>query len=75
MADVKIDKEELRRDLAEARVEIDRAMREVDAHAVEIRRSGQNPEQIKAQIRASLKVGRSDRRRSHHPPGPCFGRP
>ena len=32
-----------------------RAMREVDAHVVEIRRSGQNPDQIKATIRASLK--------------------
>jgi len=55
MADAKIDKEELRQDLREARVEIDRAMREVDSHAVEIRRSGQNPEHIKAQIRASLR--------------------
>jgi beta-lactamase regulating signal transducer with metallopeptidase domain len=55
MDDVKIDKEEMRRNLAEARVEIDRAMREVDAHAGNIRRSGQDPEQIKATIRASLK--------------------
>ena len=55
MNDARIDQEELRRDLAEARVEIDRAMREVDAHAADIRRSGQNPEEIKASIRASLK--------------------
>jgi hypothetical protein len=55
MADVKID-EELRRDLAEARAEIDRAMREVDSNAADIRRSGQDPEQIKAQVRASLKA-------------------
>jgi chromosome segregation protein len=55
MDEVKIDKEEMRRNLAEARVEIDRAMREVDAHAGNIRRSGQDPEQIKATIRASLK--------------------
>jgi len=52
MAEAKIDKEELRRDLAEARADIDRAMREVDAHAIDIRRSGQDPETI---IRASLK--------------------
>lgn len=55
MEDARIDKEELRRDLAEARAEIERAMRDVDAHVVDIRRSGQNPDQIKATIRASLK--------------------
>ena len=55
MDDVKIDQKEMRRDLQEAREEIERAMREVDAHVVEIRRSGQNPEHIKATIRASLK--------------------
>jgi beta-lactamase regulating signal transducer with metallopeptidase domain len=55
MDDVKIDQEELRRDLAEARIEIEQAMREVDAHADDIRRSGQDPEAIKAQVRASLK--------------------
>ena len=52
----RIDKEELRRDLTEARAEIDQAMREIDANAASIRRSGQNPEAIKAQIRASLKA-------------------
>lgn len=55
LSDAKLDKEELRRDLAEARNEIERAMRDVDAHVLEIRRSGQNPEHIKATIRASLK--------------------
>ena len=55
MAEAKLDKEELRRDLAEARDEIERALRDVDAHVVDIRRSGQNPDQIKATIRASLK--------------------
>ncbi|HET9353770.1 MAG TPA: M56 family metallopeptidase [Sphingomicrobium sp.] len=55
LAEARIDKEELRRDLAEARDEIERAMREVDANVVEIRRSGQNPDEIKATIRASLK--------------------
>jgi bla regulator protein BlaR1 len=56
VSEAKFDKEELRRDLAEARDEIERAMREVDAQVVEIRRSGQNPEYIKATIRASLKA-------------------
>ena len=55
MADVRIDREELRRDLAEAQADIDRAMRGVDAHAVHLRRSGQDPEALKATIRASLK--------------------
>jgi len=55
MDEVQIDQEEMRRDLAEARVEIEQAMREVDAHVVDIRRSGQNPEHIKATIRTSLK--------------------
>ena len=55
MAETRIDQEELRRDLARARADIDRAMREVDAHAIDIRRSGQNPEELKATIRASMK--------------------
>ena len=55
MAEVKVDHEEMARELAEAKVEIERALREVDAHAADIRRSGQDPEQIKAQVRASLK--------------------
>jgi beta-lactamase regulating signal transducer with metallopeptidase domain len=56
MQHAKFDKEELRRDLAEAKEEIERALREVDAHVVDIRRSGQNPEEIKATIRSSLKA-------------------
>ena len=56
MRDVQIDREELHRDLAEARIEIDQAMREIDAHAVQIRRSGQDPETIKARVRASLRA-------------------
>jgi hypothetical protein len=43
-------------DLAEARSDVARAMAEIDAHAVEIRRSGQDPETIKATVRASLKA-------------------
>jgi len=50
------DRDELRRDLAEARVEIEQAVREIDANAADIRRSGQDPEAIKAQVRASLKA-------------------
>jgi hypothetical protein len=55
MQDLEIDQQEMKRELTEAREEIARAMREVDANAVHIRRSGQDPEQIKAQIRASMK--------------------
>ncbi len=56
MAEVKVDHEEMRRDLAAARVEMEQAMREIDVHAADIRRSGQNPEAIKAQVRASLRA-------------------
>ena len=56
LEEAKLDKEELRRDLAEARVDIDEAMREIDANAAQLRRAGQNPEAIKAQVRASLKA-------------------
>ena len=55
LEDAKFDKEELRRDLADARREIERAMKDVDAHVVDIRRSGRNPDEIKATIRASLR--------------------
>jgi multidrug resistance efflux pump len=46
----------MRRELAEARAEVDEAMREIDAHSAELRRSGQDPEQLKATVRASLKA-------------------
>jgi len=55
MEEARIDQEDLRRDLASARVEMDEAMREIDAHAADLRRAGQDPEQIKATVRASLK--------------------
>lgn len=55
MQDLRIDQREMQRDLAEARQEINRAMREIDRNAVSIRRSGQDPEQIKAQIRSSMR--------------------
>jgi len=56
MDEARFDKEEFRRDMADARIEIEQAVREVDAHAADIRRAGQDPEQIKAQVRASLKA-------------------
>lgn len=40
--------------MAEVRKEIAKAMAEVDAHAAEIRKAGQDPEQMKKTIRASL---------------------
>ena len=55
LREAQVDKEELRRDLAEARAEIHQAMREIDSNAVHLRRAGQNPEAIKAQVRASLR--------------------
>ena len=51
-----VDREELRRDLAEARADIEEAVREIDANAADIRRSGADPEAIKAQVRASLQA-------------------
>lgn len=56
MRESRINREEFRREMAEARAEIDQAMREVDAHSAELRRSGQDPEQLKATIRSSLKA-------------------
>lgn len=56
MEDVRISQEDLRRDIAEAQAEVAAAMREVDSNSVEIRRSGQDPEQIKATIRRSLRA-------------------
>ena len=55
MEEARLEQDEVRRELAEARADIGEAMREIDAHAAEIRRSGQDPEQIKATVRASLK--------------------
>ena len=56
MAEARIDREELQRDLAGARADIAEAMREIDAHSAEIRRAGQNPEQLKRTIRTSMKA-------------------
>lgn len=54
MAEVQADHKDMARDLAEAKVEIANALREIDANAADLRRAGQNPEAIKAQVRASL---------------------
>ena len=56
MAGVKIDHNEMRRELANARIEVDAAVREIDANADAIRRAGHDPEMIKAQVRASLEA-------------------
>lgn len=59
LAEARIDTSEMRRELAQARIDIDEAVREIDANAVHIRRAGQDPEQIKAQVRASLEAVRA----------------
>lgn len=56
MNEARISQDEMRRELAQAREEVNEAVREIDAHAADIRRSGQDPEQIKATVRASLKA-------------------
>ena len=56
MNEAKINREDMRREMAEARAEVDEAMREIDVHSAELRRSGQDPEQLKATVRASLKA-------------------
>lgn len=55
MAEVKNNRSEMRRDLDAAKREVDQAMREIDASADDIRRAGQDPEAMKALVRASLK--------------------
>ncbi|NUS99470.1 MAG: hypothetical protein HOP96_00655 [Sphingomonas sp.] len=56
MAEARMNREEMQHELAQARIEVDEAMREIDSHSAELRRSGQDPEQIKATVRASLKA-------------------
>lgn len=59
MADVRANREDMRRDLADAQKDIDEAVREIDAHAADIRRAGQDPEAMKATVRAALESVRS----------------
>jgi hypothetical protein len=47
---------DMQRELAGARREVAQAMREIDRNAAELRRHGQDPEALKAQVRASLKA-------------------
>ena len=56
MREARMNREDMQRELAQARIEVDEAMREIDAHSAELRRAGQDPEQIKATVRASLKA-------------------
>lgn len=46
---------DFQREMADARVAMASAIRELDANAADIRRSGQDPEALKAQVRASLR--------------------
>lgn len=46
---------DFQREMANARVEMVNAIRELDANAADIRRSGQDPEMLKAQVRNSLR--------------------
>lgn len=55
MDEARMEQDDVRRDLAEAQADLAEAMKEIDIHAADIRRSGQDPEQLKATIRASLK--------------------
>ena len=50
----KIDEDQLRRDIANARGSIDQAVKAIDANAAELRSHGQDPEVLKARVRASL---------------------
>ena len=59
MAEMKKNEGEMRRDLEQAKREVDAAMREVDAHSAEMRKAGQDPEAMKATIRASLAAVRT----------------
>jgi len=54
LAEAQAEHVDMARELAEAKVEIANAMREIDANSADLRRAGQNPEALKAQIRASL---------------------
>lgn len=56
MREARMNREDMQRELAQARIEVDEAMREIGAHSAELRRAGQDPEQIKATVRASLKA-------------------
>ena len=56
MEGARVNREQALREMANARQEVAMAMREIDAHKAELRRAGQDPEKIKATVRASLKA-------------------
>jgi beta-lactamase regulating signal transducer with metallopeptidase domain len=56
MEGARMNREQALRETANARREVAMAMREIDAHKAELRRAGQDPEKIKATVRASLKA-------------------
>jgi hypothetical protein len=56
MEGARMNREQAMRDVAHARTEVAEAMREIDTHKAELRRAGQDPEKIKATVRASLKA-------------------
>ena len=50
----KIDQDELRRNIENARGSVDQAVKAIDANAAELRAHGKDPEALKARVRASL---------------------
>lgn len=56
MAEASRDRSDALREVAQARIEVNEAMREIDSHSAELRRAGQDPEALKATVRASLKA-------------------
>ena len=55
MAELDESRADLARDLAGVRGDVERALREIDRNSASIRRAGEDPERIKAQVRASLR--------------------
>lgn len=54
-AKAELESGDLEESLAEARRDLAETMRDIDSNAAELRRAGQDPETIKAQVRASLR--------------------
>ena len=56
LRDAEVSRRDAARDIAQSKVEMDQALREIDANAGELRKHGVDPEAIKAQVRASMKA-------------------
>jgi phage-related tail protein len=56
MAEAQRSRGDGRREIAQAHREVEQAMREIDRNSAELRRHGQDPEALKATVRASLKA-------------------